>query len=78
VIFAQESLNLMALMRNRPNRLEDACRTRRRAVARQPNEPRQYLFRSKILEKTGRETEARAIVTQLAQWTAAQSRTSAN
>jgi Flp pilus assembly protein TadD len=68
-----ESLNLMTLMRIRPNQLEDACRTQRRAVARQPDEPRQYLFLSKILEKMGRDTEARAIVAQLAQWrTAAQ------
>jgi hypothetical protein len=55
-----ESLSLMALMRIRSNRLEDACRTQRRTVARQLDEPWQYLFLSKILEKMGRDTETRA------------------
>jgi tetratricopeptide (TPR) repeat protein len=55
-----DALNLMATMRVRENRLTDAFNTQRRAVARQPDEPRQYIFLSNILEKMGRDEEARA------------------
>jgi protein O-mannosyl-transferase len=55
-----EALNLMALLSVRQNKLEDACKTQRRAVARQPDEPRQYLLLSDILSKMGRSEEARA------------------
>ena len=54
-----EALNLMALLSVRQNKLEDACRTQRRAVARQPDQPRQYLLLSDILSKMGRVEEAR-------------------
>jgi tetratricopeptide (TPR) repeat protein len=54
------ALNLISAMRVRQNRLEDAFRTQRRAVARQPDEPRQYILLSNILEKMGRPEEARA------------------
>lgn len=54
------ALNLIALMRLRQNRLEDAFRTQRQAVARQPDQPRQYMLLSDILDKMGRDDEARA------------------
>jgi Flp pilus assembly protein TadD len=54
-----EALNLMALLSVRQNKLEDACKTQRRAVARQPDQPRQYLLLSDILTKMGRTEEAR-------------------
>jgi Flp pilus assembly protein TadD len=54
-----QALNLMALLSVRQNKLEDACKTQRRAVARQPDQPRQYLLLSDILSKMGRSEEAR-------------------
>jgi Flp pilus assembly protein TadD len=54
-----QALNLMALLSVRQNRLEEACKTQRRAVARQPDQPRQYLLLSDILTKMGRTEEAR-------------------
>lgn len=54
-----EALNLMALLNVRQNKLEAACKTQRRAVARQPDQPRQYLFLSDILTRMGRTDEAR-------------------
>lgn len=54
-----EALNLMALLSVRQNKLEDACKTQRRAVARQPDQPRQYLLLADILNKMGRPEEAR-------------------
>jgi len=60
-----EALNLMALLSVRENKLEDACETQRRAVARQPYQPRQYLLLSDILEKMGRTDEAHAALAQI-------------
>jgi Flp pilus assembly protein TadD len=60
-----DPLNLIALMRVRQNRLEEACRTQRRAVARQPDQPRQYLLLSNILDKMGRGEDARAALAQV-------------
>jgi Flp pilus assembly protein TadD len=54
------ALNLIALMRIRQNRLDDAVRAQRRAVAREPDQPRQYLLLSNILDKMGRDDESRA------------------
>jgi len=65
-----ESLNLIAAMNLRQNRLEDACATQRRAVARQPDEPRQYILLSDILEKMGRTDEARSVLAQVTQMSA--------
>ena len=59
-----ESLNLIALMDVRQNRFQEAYRTQRRAIARQPDEPRQYLILSDILTKWGRLEEARAALAQ--------------
>jgi len=55
-----EALRLIVLMQMRQNRLEEAVLTQRRAVSRQPDEPRQYILLSDILEKIGRSEEARA------------------
>jgi len=57
-----EALNLMALLSVRQNKLEEACKTQRRAVARQPDHPRQYLLLSDILTKMGRAEEARSVL----------------
>jgi tetratricopeptide (TPR) repeat protein len=60
-----ESLNLIVAMQVRQNRLDTACTTQRRAVARQPDQPRQYLMLSDILEKMGRHNEAQAALSQV-------------
>jgi tetratricopeptide (TPR) repeat protein len=60
-----ESLNLIALMKVGQNRLQAAYEIQQRAVARQPDQPRQYLLLSDILEKMGRGTEARAALAQV-------------
>jgi Flp pilus assembly protein TadD len=43
----------------RANKLGDAYAMQRRAVARQPDEPRQYALLSDILKEMGRNEEAR-------------------
>lgn len=60
-----DALNLIALIWMRQNRLDDACRMQRRAVARQPDQPRQYLLLSNILDKMGRSDEARAALAEV-------------
>jgi Flp pilus assembly protein TadD len=50
--------------------LDAACETQRRAVARQPDQPRQYLLLSDVLEKMGRHDEARAALAQVSQLSA--------
>jgi protein O-mannosyl-transferase len=60
-----QALNLMALLSVRQNKLEEACQTQRRAVARQPDQPRQYLLLSEILEKMGHTDEAQAALGQV-------------
>jgi len=60
-----EALNLMAQLSVRQNKLEDACTTQRRAVARQPDQARQYLLLSDILTRMGRTDEARAALAQI-------------
>lgn len=60
-----EALNLMVLLSVRQDKLEEACKTQRRAVARQPDQPRQYLLLSDILKKMGRAEEARATLTEV-------------
>jgi protein O-mannosyl-transferase len=62
-----ESLNLIVAMKVLQNRLEVACEIQRRAIARQPDQPRQYLLLSDILEKMGRNEEARAALDQVSQ-----------
>jgi Flp pilus assembly protein TadD len=64
-----ESLNLIAAIKVRQNRLEAACAIQRRAVARQPDQPRQYLLLSDILEKMGRTEEARSALAEVSHLT---------
>jgi Flp pilus assembly protein TadD len=59
------ALNLMALLSVRQNKLEEACETQRRAVAREPDQPRQYLLLSDILSKMGRTEEARETLAEI-------------
>ena len=60
-----EALDLMVLMRLRQNRLDEAFRMQERAIARQPDEPRQYILLAQILEKMGRDDEAHAALAQV-------------
>jgi Flp pilus assembly protein TadD len=66
-----ESLNLLALVDVRQNRLQDAYQTQKRAISRQPDQPRQYLLLADILEKMGRGEEARAALTRITRLQAA-------
>ncbi len=59
-----EALNLLARIRLRQNRLADAYRAQSRAVARQPDAPRQYILLSDILERMGRTVEAKVAIDQ--------------
>ena len=59
------ALNLMAQIWMQQNRPEEALRTQKRAVSRQPDEPRQYLLLSEILDKMGRNDEARSALAQV-------------
>jgi protein O-mannosyl-transferase len=59
------ALNQSALLRVNQNRFQEAYAIQRRAIARQPDEPRQYLILSDILEKMGRGDEARAALAQV-------------
>ncbi len=63
-IHSTDALQLIVLMRLRQNRFEEAAQTQRRAIARQPDEPHQYILLSNILEKMGREDEACAALAQ--------------
>jgi Tfp pilus assembly protein PilF len=53
-----KALNLLAAISVRQNQLEQARATQRRAIAREPNQPRQYLKLAEILDKMGRTAEA--------------------
>jgi protein O-mannosyl-transferase len=60
-----ESLNLIAALNLKQNHLDAACEIQRRAVSRQPDQPRQYLLLSDILKKMGRTDEAQAALAQV-------------
>ena len=60
-----ESLRLIALMRVNQNRFDEAVLVQRRAIARQPDQPSQYVLLSNILEKMGRNDEAREALAQV-------------
>ena len=62
-----ESVSLRSLIKLKENRLDEACRLQRRAIARKPDEPRQYLILADILTKMGRHEEATGILGQVAQ-----------
>ncbi|PYM02902.1 MAG: hypothetical protein DMF19_01225 [Verrucomicrobia bacterium] len=53
-----QALNLLAAISVRQNQLAQACAIQRRAVAREPKQPRQYLMLAEILDKMGRTSEA--------------------
>ncbi|HEY5036927.1 MAG TPA: tetratricopeptide repeat protein, partial [Chthoniobacterales bacterium] len=53
-----EALNRLAQLRLGQNRLAEAWSAQRRAVARQPDRPQEYLYLSRVLEKMGRTAEA--------------------
>ncbi|MGI9088583.1 MAG: tetratricopeptide repeat protein [Chthoniobacterales bacterium] len=59
------ALNLMTAMSLNQNHIRDAYDMQRRALARQPDEPRQYLLLSDILTRMGRTEEARATLAQV-------------
>jgi Flp pilus assembly protein TadD len=59
------ALNQLTLLRVRQNRLRDALQVQSRAVSREPDEPRQYLLLSDVLDKMGRGEEARAALAQI-------------
>lgn len=61
-----EAISLIVQMRLRQNKLADAFRLQRRAVSRQPDEPRQYTLLSDILERMGRRDEAQAALAEAA------------
>ncbi len=66
-VHASEPLNVLALIQIRQNHLDDAFRSQSRAVARQPEQPRQYVLLSNILDKMGRAEEARAALAKVSQ-----------
>jgi Flp pilus assembly protein TadD len=59
------ALNLMAFVKMGQNRLGEACQVQRQAIARQPDQPKQYLLLSTILDKMGRNAEARAALAEV-------------
>jgi tetratricopeptide (TPR) repeat protein len=59
-----QSLQLLAQIEIRQNRLGEALKIQLRAVARQPDEPRQYVFLSDILERMGHDEDARIALAQ--------------
>jgi protein O-mannosyl-transferase len=62
-VHSTEALRLMVDMRVRENKLDDAVRIQRRAIARQPDQPSQYILLSEIFEKMGRDADARTELT---------------
>ncbi len=60
-----EALHLFALIKLRQNHFEEAFRAQRRAISRQPDQPSQYILLSNILERMGRNDEARAALAQV-------------
>ena len=62
-----ESMSLLSLVKLKENRLDEAYKLQCRAVARQPDEPRQYLILSDVLTKMGRHHEAEGMLAQVAE-----------
>ena len=58
-VHSTEPFRVMVDVRMRQNRFDDAVRIQRRAIARQPDQPSQYVLLSEIFEKMGREIDAR-------------------
>jgi Flp pilus assembly protein TadD len=62
-----EALNLIALLDLRRNNLNAALTVQQQALSRQPDQPRQHLLLSDILQRMGRNNEARAALAQVSQ-----------
>jgi Flp pilus assembly protein TadD len=60
-----EALHLLAAIKMRQNNFEEALRAQRRAISRQPDQPSQYVLLSNILERMGRNDEARAALAEV-------------
>ena len=60
-----EALHLIALIKLHQSDFQEALRAQRRAIKRQPDQPSQYLLLSNILEKMGRNDEARNALTEV-------------
>jgi Flp pilus assembly protein TadD len=60
-----DALNLLATTQSAQGRFEEAAAAQRRALRRQPDEPRQYLMLSEILTKMGRTAEAAAMIARM-------------
>lgn len=75
-----DGLNLIAMVRLRQHRFDEACRAQKKAVARQPDSPSQYVLLSKILEQMGESAEAKLASAEVARLKAIgrQSQTVAN
>jgi Flp pilus assembly protein TadD len=65
------ALNLLASVKMKQERFDEACTAQRRALANRPDEPRQYLMLSEILTKMGRPDEARALLVEVSHMQAA-------
>jgi tetratricopeptide (TPR) repeat protein len=61
-----EALNLIAWMRISQHRFAEAYGMQKRAVARQPDAPRQYVLLSDILERMGQTAEAKNAIAEVA------------
>jgi len=61
-----DALNLIAQVRIRQHRLDDARRAQKRAVARQPDAPRQHVLLADILQKMGQTAEAKNAIAEVA------------
>src|SRR2546423_2765636 len=59
-IWETDALNLLVTVLARQNRLAEACAAQQHAIARRPDEPRQYFVLSELLQRGGRTEEARA------------------
>jgi len=78
-VHGTQALRLMVEMRVRANKLDDAFRIQQSVVARQPDQPSQYVRLSDILEKMGRNADARAELVKASQLRSlVQNRTVAN
>lgn len=64
-IHSVDALNLIALLDVRQQKFDGAMTAQQQALARQPDQPRQYLLLSDILDKMGRTSEAHAALTQV-------------
>ncbi|MEY2491745.1 MAG: protein O-mannosyl-transferase [Verrucomicrobiota bacterium] len=62
-----EALNIITKICLREHRLDEAVSAQRRAVARQPDEPSQYLLLSDVLDEMGRTADANAARARISQ-----------